>query len=241
MIQLPVIEGLLDRRILLNYHFDPAELRRFLPSPFEPRTFKGRGVGGICMIRFKDLRPRRFPRALSIDSENAAHRIAVEWTSDGTKHEGVYIPRRDTASEFNYLTGGRIFPGIFQKARFTVNESQGHYHVEISDNGNPPHVIFDGEDTTEYSPTSIFSNIDEASAFFAKGAVGYSAARDNSHFQGMELRLLEWQISPLKINKAFVKLFEDGKTFPNNTVILDSAMVMRKLKHEWHNIPTIKA
>jgi hypothetical protein len=46
------------------------------------------------------------------------------------------------------------------------------------------------------------------------GAVGYSPARDKSHFQGMDLRFLEWQISPLKISKAFVRLYEDGSPSP---------------------------
>ncbi|MBA4293227.1 hypothetical protein C0431_09675 [bacterium] len=236
---LPVIVGQLDRRILLNYHFSPDLMSGFLPAPFEPRLHNGRGVGGICMIRFKQLRPRRFPGTLGINSENAAHRIAVQWRERGEHREGVFIPRRDTASAFNRWAGGRIFPGVFQIAQFAIDESQDHYHIEIADVGQPAHVIFDGNDTNDFSPHSIFTSLDEASDFFAKGAVGYSASRDGSHFQGMELRLLDWHISPLKINKAYVRLFEDGVTFPQGSVILDSAMVMRRLRHEWHNIRTI--
>jgi len=241
MIQIPVIEGTLDRRILLNYHFDPEYLRKFLPKPFEPRVHNDHGVGGICMIRFHRLRPRHFPNVLGIDSENAAHRIAVQWSQEGTRHEGVFIPRRDTASAFNYWAGGRIFPGIFQKTTFKVEETAGYYHIEIADPGEKPHVIFDGEDTAEFSRSSVFSCLKEASDFFAKGAIGYSASRDRIHFQGMELRLLEWHISSLKINTAYVRLYEDGHTFPKGSVQIDSAMVMRRLKHEWHNIPTIPA
>lgn len=142
-------------------------------------------LDGICMIRFQDLRPRGIPSGFGVDSENAAHRIAVTRTAGDARKEGVFIP--------------------------------------------------------QFSPSSIFSSLDEASTFFAAGAVGYSPARDKSHFQGMELRLLEWQISPLRINKAFVRLYEDGKTFPKGGVQLDSAMVMRRLKHEWHRIPTISS
>lgn len=239
--QLPIIVGQLDRRILLNYHFAPEALRGFLPAPFEPRLHNGRGVGGICMIRFKQLRPRGFPGILGVNSENAAHRIAVQWRENGEHREGVFIPRRDTASAFNNWAGGRIFPGVFQRAQFTVDEAPGHYHVEIAEVGQQAHVIFDGNDTNEFSPHSIFTSLDEASEFFAKGAVGYSASRDGSHFQGMELRLLEWHISPLNINRAYVRLFENGVTFPRGRVTLDSAMVMRRLRHEWHNIPTIPA
>lgn len=236
---LPVIVGQLDRRILLNYHFSPDSLREFLPAPFEPRLHNGRGVGGICMIRFKQLRPRRFPGILGVDSENAAHRIAVQWSERGVHKEGVFIPRRDTESAFNTWAGGRIFPGVFQRAQFVMNEADDRYHIEIADSGRPAHVKFDGNETNDFSQHSIFASLDEASDFFAKGAVGYSASRDRSHYQGMELRLLDWQISPLKINQAFVQLFEDGVTFPKGSVTLDSAMVMRRLRHEWHNIPTI--
>ena len=241
MIQLPVIEGQLDRRILLNYRFDPSYLRRFLPAPFEPRIHKEHGIGGICMIRFHALRPRHVPSALGIDSENAAHRIAVTWPQQGSRQEGVFIPQRDTASAFNHWAGGKVFPGIFQRSAFKVVETPGRYHVEIAYPGKDPHVVFDGEDAPSFSSSSIFSSLDEASDFFAKGAVGYSTSRDRTHFQGMELRLLEWHISPLKINKAFVRLYEEGSAFPRGSVQLDSAMVMRRLKHEWHNIPAIPA
>lgn len=241
MFQLPVIEGLLDRRILLNYHFDLEFLGKFLPPPFEARAHKGRGVGGICMIRFRALRPRGLPSIFGINSENAAHRIAVQWNDKGVRRDGVFIPRRDTASPFNYWAGGSIFPGIFDRASFKVEENGTRYKVEIAGNGKQPHVIFDGEETSSFASTSIFSSLDEASEFFSKGAVGYSASKDRSHFQGMELRLLEWQITPLAVNRAFVQLFEDSTSFPKGAVSFDSAMVMKGLKHEWHNIPTIPA
>ena len=193
------------------------------------------------MIRFHHLRPRHIPEILGINSENAAHRIAVEWMQGGTTHEGVFIPKRDTASVFNYWAGGRIFPGIFQQSVFRVNEGAGHYRVEISRAGVNPHVIFDGEECDDFSESSIFQSVDEASEFFAKGAVGYSLANDKSHYQGMELRLLEWHIQPLKINQAYVRLYEEAHDFPKGSVEIDSALVMKKLRHEWHNIPTIEA
>lgn len=240
MLQLPVITGILDRRILLNYTLDPDRLRQFLPKPFKPRLYNGAGIGGVCMIRFAGLRPRFAPPFLGVDSENAAHRIAVEWESDGEKHEGVFIPKRSTASRFNYLTGGRIFPGIFQMSNFQVEETKQHYHIEIRARPNEkPLVLFDGDVAPELTKSSIFPNVDEASGFFAKGAVGYSLSKDESHFQGMELRLLEWKINPMKINQAFVKLFEDSSAFPAGSAKLDSALLMQKLRHEWHRIPII--
>ena len=83
---LDTIHGIIDRRVLLNYRIDPEVLRRVLPPPFKPKLYAGHGVGGVCMIRFKQLRPRLVPGWLGLRSENAAHRIAVQWEQDGEQH-----------------------------------------------------------------------------------------------------------------------------------------------------------
>ncbi|HWN95132.1 MAG TPA: DUF2071 domain-containing protein [Methylomirabilota bacterium] len=110
---LDTIHGIIDRRVLLNYRIDPAALQRVLPPPFRPKLYFGHGVGGICMIRFKQLRPRFVPAWLGFGSENAAHRIAVQWEQDGEMREGVFIPRRDTNSWFNKTVGrARLSPNL---------------------------------------------------------------------------------------------------------------------------------
>src|ERR1039458_8239952 len=104
--RIPTIEGVIDRRILINYSVDKDILDSVLPAPFKPKIIHGRGIAGICLIRLKDIRPKGFPEILGIGSENAAHRIAVEWTEGGIIKQGVYIPRRDTDSLLNHWTGG---------------------------------------------------------------------------------------------------------------------------------------
>src|SRR5437762_8710085 len=101
--RIPVIRGLIERRILINYRVDPEVLKKLLPQPFRPNIIKDVGIAGICLIRLKDIRPSGFPGAVGILSENAAHRIAVEWDEQGKLREGVYIPRRDTSSRLNTL------------------------------------------------------------------------------------------------------------------------------------------
>jgi hypothetical protein len=49
----------------------------------------GMGIAGICLIRLKQIRPRSLPALLGLSSENAAHRIAVEWEEHGAYREGV--------------------------------------------------------------------------------------------------------------------------------------------------------
>src|SRR4051812_12690190 len=106
--RIPVIRGVIDRRILVNYRVAPQVLAKFLPVPFRPKLIQGVGMAGVCLIRLKHIRPRSFPLPLGLSSENAAHRIAVEWEG----REGVYIPRRDTSSRINAAVGGRLFPGV---------------------------------------------------------------------------------------------------------------------------------
>ena len=77
--RIPTIQGVIDRRILANFRVDSGVLRRLLPPPFRPKLVKGAGVAGICLIRLTHIRPRFMPSFIGITSENAAHRIAVEW------------------------------------------------------------------------------------------------------------------------------------------------------------------
>ena len=129
MIKIPSITGIIDRRILVNFTIDADVAKTIVPPPFSPKLFDGKAIAGICLIRLKYVRPKGLPYFVGISSENGAHRIAVEWEENGQLKEGVYIPRRDSSSLFNTLTGGRIFPGKHHKAKFDVKEENGEYHV----------------------------------------------------------------------------------------------------------------
>src|SRR5262245_29996959 len=118
--RIPTIRGLIDRRILVNFRVDPEVLSRIVPRPFRPQLVGGHGMAGICLIRLSGLRPRWLRAAVGIGSENAAHRIAVEWDDGGIARHGVYIARRDSSSLWNALAGGRLFPGVHHHSRFVV-------------------------------------------------------------------------------------------------------------------------
>lgn len=121
--KIPVIHGYIERRLLINYTVDPEIVSGILPGPFRPKLYKGKAIVGICLIRLKHIKPKGIPDFLGIGSENAAHRIAVEWDEEGILKEGVYIPRRDTSSRINAVVGGRIFPGKHHLATFDVKEN----------------------------------------------------------------------------------------------------------------------
>lgn len=236
---LDMIHGTIERRVLLNYRLDPTVLQRALPPPFRPKLYHGYGVGGICMIHFSELRPRFTPRWLGLDSENAAHRIAVEWEQDGERREGVFIPRRDTNSHFNRILGGRVFPGIFQKSTFETQEESASVSVRIMREDGGEEVAFTGHLAKDLPLTSIFPSLAEAVGFFSLGATGYSATHTKGHYHGMELRCLNWSVVPLSVDEARSCFFEDRERFPPGTALLDCALLMRSTAHEWHSRPDL--
>src|SRR5207244_2637585 len=89
-------------------------------------------------------RPRVWPAFFGISSENAAHRIAVEWAEGGALREGVFIPRRDTSSWHNALAGGRLFPGCHHHARFQVEERADRYRIVLDSDDGHTHVLIEG-------------------------------------------------------------------------------------------------
>src|SRR5207245_10447137 len=172
--RIPIIRGVIDRRILVNYRVDPLVLKNILPSPFRPKLVKGTGMAGVCLIRLKHIRPKFMPSFIGISSENAAHRIAVEWDQDGRKREGVFIPRRDTSSRLNTLVGGKLFPGVHNHATFQVREQDDLYRIALDSDDRRTHLLVQGHVSTELPKDSIFDSLQDASDFFARGSLGSS-------------------------------------------------------------------
>jgi hypothetical protein len=179
------------------------------------------------------------PAWLGLASENAAHRIAVQWEQDGKLREGVFIPRRDTNSWFNSTLGGRLFPGIFQRSRFEAQESDSDVSVRIVRADGGTEISFAGHVAKQLPLTSIFPSLEAAAGFFSLGATGYSATRTEGHFHGMELHSLNWKVLPLVIDDAKSCFFNDQVRFPPGSVELDCALLMRGIEHEWHSRPDL--
>jgi hypothetical protein len=231
---LPVLRGVIDRRILINYRVDPDVLARFLPPPFRPQLVGGAAMAGICLIRLRGVRPAIFPAGLGLTSENAAHRAAVEWDDGHAVRSGVYVQRRDTSSRLNACVGGWIFPGIHHHAAFRVDEKADRYQVELRSDDGATRVRAVGRRAASLPTSSVFRSLDEASAFFAAGSLGYSATPEPSRFQGLELRCFRWHAQPLELEEVQSSFFEDQAVFPKGSAALDCALLMRDIEHEWH-------
>jgi Uncharacterized conserved protein (COG2071) len=231
--RIPVVRGVIDRRILVNYRVDPQVLARMLPHPFRPKLANGAGMAGVCLIRLKHIRPRFLPAFLGISSENAAHRIAVEWDQGSEQREGVFVPRRDTSSRLNTLVGGKLFPGVHHHATFQVREDD-QYRIALDSDDRQTHLFVEGHVSTELPQSSAFGSLQEASDFFERGSLGYSVTAKPGEFDGLELRSFNWQVAPLTVEKVESSFFENRTLFPPGSVEFDCALLMRGIDHEWH-------
>jgi hypothetical protein len=232
----PAIRGVIERRILVNYRVEPQVLARLLPPPFRPKTYRGAAIAGICLIRLRDIRPSFLPLPFGMRSENAAHRMAVEWEAYGARREGVYIPRRDTDSRMNALAGGRLFPGEHHHSPFTVQETRDRISVAFASSDGNAHLTVRASPAAGLPASSVFQSLEEASEFFRAGSIGYSATSDPSRLQGLELRCQSWRVEPLAIEQVESSFFDDPARFPPGTAMFDCALIMRDIRHEWHSL-----
>jgi len=240
--RIPIIKGTIKRRLLVNFRADPVAVQRLLPHPFRPKLHNGRSLVGICLIRLEEIRPAGLPSALGLLSENAAHRIAVEWTdAAGVQREGVFIPRRDTGSFLNRVAGGRVFPGEHHAARFSVVDSGGHIDFTMASGDGSVAVRVVGEDADSLPASSCFGSLVEASAFFEGGSLGYSVTRDAERLDGLLLRTMDWRIRALSVTEVHSSFFADRERFPEGSVEFDHALVMRDILHEWHKVEDLYA
>jgi hypothetical protein len=235
--KIPTIEGIIDRRILINFTVDEEVLKKFLPQPFSPKLVEGKGLAGICLIRLKNIRPFGLPSFVGFGSENAAHRIAVEWTEKGLVKSGVYVPRRDTSSLLNYWAGGRIFPGVHHRAKFDVQENENNYKLNIVSEDNNI-ISISATQTKDFSSKSIFQNLETASEFFKTGSIGFSPNKFG--YDGLELKTLTWQVEPLLVDSVKSSFFENEKVFPKGSVHFDNALLMRNIKHQWNSYQRVQ-
>lgn len=233
--RIPVLYGIIDRRILINFIADPESVKKIIPAPFRLQIYKGKAIVGICLIRLRNIRPKGLPEFIGVSSENGAHRVAVEWDENGQNHTGVFISRRDTSLMLNTLVGGRLFPGKHYAAKFNVKETGERYHVDFKSSDDTT-ISIDARKSASFGSNSIFESLENASAFFESGAIGYSP--NGKKFDGMKLQTHNWKVEPLEVDKVKSSFFDNESLFPKGSVTFDNALLMTKIKHEWHSVKT---
>lgn len=232
--RVPVVRGVIDRRVLVNYRVDPEVLQRQLPPPFRVATVAGHGIAGICLIRLVQERPRFWPRRLGLRSENAAHRVAVTVATPEGERCGVYVARRDTSSRLNAFVGGRFFPGKHHRAHFRSAEHGDRIDIALRSEDGATRVEVRGRLVDRLPAGSVFPDIGAASAFFERGALGWSPAVRPACFDCLELRSFGWRVEPLAVDAVHSSWLDDAARFPAGSAAFDSALCMRGIDHEWH-------
>lgn len=238
--RLPELCGVIRRRLLINFRVDPEVMERQLPAPFRPKLHGGYAVAGICLISLDEIRPRHIPQVFGLKSENAAHRVAVEWNDADGLHAGVYINRRDTGSVLNRLAGGRLFPGEHHRAEFRVADDGQRVSLQIAPTDRDAQIEVAGHAADNLPESSIFRSLGEASAFFESGSLGYSATRDGTSLDGLLLEAKSWAVAPFKVDRVQSSYFGDRARFPEGSIDFDCGLVMRNISHVWRSAPELR-
>jgi hypothetical protein len=166
--------------------------------------------------------------------------VAVEWDdAAGRTQQGVYVVRRDSDSLLNRLAGGRIFPGVHHAARFQIGEVGREIEVSVASRDGQVAVSLWGEAADDLPEDSIFDSLLSASAFFEAGTLGYSPTANPVRFDGLTLKTERWHVKPLRVRECRSSFFDDPARFPRGSVTLDHALLMRDVKHSWHQAPAL--
>lgn len=217
------LKAQLRRRLLISYAIDPTVASRLLPQPFRPKLVDDRAVGGFCVIGMRSVRPGWLAAPVGIRTENAAHRIAVEWDERGRTRSGVYIFERHSSSLVPVVAGGRLFPGIQKHAKFKLEETATRFRVEMD--ARDTYALADVELNKDWS-SRLFPTVQAASDFYRNGTIGWSPRRDGRSAERIELTSNAWAVQPGRINEIRSSFFD---SLPGSAAELDSVVIMRDL------------
>jgi len=233
---LPVLQGVIARRVLLNFRADPQVVQRLLPGPFEVETYQGYAIVGVCLIRLQQVRPRRLPARVGFSSENMAHRVAVHYPTAGKIKRGVFIWRRETDQRLVRIFGGRLFPGVHHGAKFLTAEAGEGIRMNVKSDDGETDVSFSASYGGACLSGSAFKSLDEASQFFQQGDCGFSCSLHGHAFEGMRLKISQWDLKPLDVRLQRAAFYFNPSRFPDGSVEFDCGLMMRAIPHEWHQL-----
>jgi uncharacterized protein YqjF (DUF2071 family) len=236
---LPVLEGTIARRILLNFRIRPEALEKLLPDSVEAEAHNGWAIAGVCLIRLEKLRPKGLPGGVGISSENMAHRISIRYMSKDGMKPGVFIWRRETDRKMVQLLGGRAFPGVHHGATFDVDENPAGISMDVRSDDGKTDIAFSANYLPSWQPTPAFATFEEVSGFFRQGDCGFSCSLRGDKLEGIQLRMLRWEMTPLDVQLKRAAFYFDTSRFPSGSVEFDCGLAMRGLPHEWHELEDV--
>ena len=212
----------LRRRLLINYRLDAEYANTLLPQTMRPQLVDGSAVAGVCLVGLERVSPVS-NRLGGVRSENAAHRIAVEWDEQGSTAQGVFIFERHSSSLPSVLFGGRAFPGVHRRARFTTFDTDERHKVSMR--SRDQHLEVDVQLSDEWGST-LFPSLQAASDFTRAGRIGWSRGHDQTTLEPVALTASDWSMRGAEVRELRSSFFD---SMPAGVATIDGALVMRNL------------
>jgi hypothetical protein len=111
--------------------------------------------------------------------------------------------------------------------------------MDVISDDNKTDVHFSASISGEWQPTPSFSSFDEVSEFFRKGDCGFSCSLRGDELEGLQLKMLKWDMVPMEVESQSSAFYSDVQRFPAGSIEFDSGLLMRGLPHEWHQLTDI--
>lgn len=229
----------MERRILVNFRIDPQILAPQLPAPFKPKVVNGYALGSVCLVKLKNMCPHYLPITWGPSSENSAHRFLVEWETQHQHQEAVYITRRDTNSFLNQVIGGTLFPGEYIQSYFKTQDTKGEHQIEMKSRDHQTKIFVKGQTCDSHPNNSVYPSLEAAETEIRKETLGYSKTKIAHHFDGVRLHCRNFNLQSFKVQELHCSFFNDTDRFPEGSIDLDSAFLMKEIDHTWEPCPSL--
>lgn len=86
------------------------------------------------------------------------------------------------------LGGGRLFPGVYDHARFQLSETENRLSMDVTSGNGKADVRFSARVSGEWRHTPSFGSFDEMSEFFRKGDCDLSVRCGTMNWKDLQLK-----------------------------------------------------
>jgi uncharacterized protein YqjF (DUF2071 family) len=230
---LRVFEGVVARRLVVNFRVDPEVAAGLVPAPLEPARLGGAAVAGMSLIRLEQIRPRGLAPIVGLAIENMAHWVAVTAPVEDGRVSAFFVLRRDTESRLVATLGGPLFSAAHHLAQFDVDEDERHLRAKVRTDNGAADVEVEVDWGAAFRGTPCFPSLGAAERFFREFERGFTASETGGLLAAVRLRPSPVRLEPVRLVAARCRYFEDPKRFPEGSVTLDGALGMRSIPYEW--------
>ena len=219
----------IQKQILINYRVSPDALQNFLPESLQPFIYKNWAHAGICLLNTKKLNSDWLPNWIRNNSWYVAHYFIVS----KDEQPACYIPRNDTSSFLNLLTGSRILAGSTKMAKIEVCDDQHQLNIQVKSKDKTFSIDYRGIRSQNLPDSSVFANLREATEFFNHEKCQYSHKLKSYSSKGPSTMDEDWNVTPLATSSSTSTLFE--AIFPAESYEFDHAICMENTQTDWLN------